>query len=213
MPLAKSGKQYLIDLQFLPSIEYFIALRTYNNVLFDQHEYFVKQTYRNRCHILGANGIVRLIVPVTKGSQRISMQHVEIDYAHRWLNPLWRSILSAYGKSPFFEFYSDEIRQILYNKPQHLLSLNSQLLSFCLKCLGMDNELSFSKKYLNPKESSIVDVRSLIHPKVHYEANQLYTPFNYSQIFGNKFVSNLSIIDLLFCEGPNAVEMLKGSHV
>ncbi len=213
MPLQTSGKQLLFELQFLPGIEYFSALVKYSNVLFDQHEHFVKQTYRNRCHILGANGTITLIVPVVKGSQKTAMQYVEIDYSHKWVAPLWRSILSAYGKSPFFEFYSDDLKQILMAKPQHLWDLNLQLLSYCLKCLDMDISFTFTDKYFDPEESSISDKRGQIHPKVDFSRNLLYFPYSYTQIFGNKFVPNLSIIDLLFCEGPNAREILKRSEL
>ncbi len=207
------GKQPLVDLQFLPSIEYFVALMKYPNTLFDQHEHFVKQTYRNRCHILGANGLTRLIVPLIKGSQKTAMQFAEIDYSHKWATPLWRSILSAYGKSPFFEFFGDDIHDILLTQPQFLITLNTELLSYCLKCLDIDIELRFTERYFEPTESSITDIRSLIHPKVDFKVNQLYTPNSYIQIFGNKFVPNLSMIDLLFCEGPNAREILKRSII
>ena len=211
MSLDKSGKKYIIDLQFLPSLEYFIALKSHENILLDQNEHFVKQTYRNRCYILGANSILGLTVPVVKGSQKTAMRQVGIDYTHDWLNPLWKSIHSAYGKSPFFEFFSEEVRSILYTQPVQLWDLSSELLSFCLKCLEMDKNLSLTDKYHGTQKPTIMDMRGVIHPKVHFESNPFYRPFEYNQIFGNNFVPNLSIIDLLFCEGPNAIEILERS--
>ena len=204
-------RECIIDLQFLPSLEYFVALSSFDEVLFDKHEHFIKQSYRNRCFVLGANGKLRLTVPTKKGSQKTPMHSVEIDYSHDWVNPLWRSISSAYGRAPFFEFYSDTIKEILFEKPQLLTSLSGDLLSFCLKCLDMDNRLTFSEEYTKNNQTTITDLRGRIHPKISYLTNPFYRPFVYTQIFGNNFVPNMSIIDLLFCEGPNAREVLSRS--
>lgn len=205
------GNKLLIELQFLPSLEYFVALRKFDKVVFDQHEHFIKQTYRNRCYILGANKVIDLVVPVKGGSQKIPMKDVQIDYFHNWVGPLCRSISSAYGKSPFFEFYSDELFKILKSGEDQLLDMNRRLLSFCLECLQIDIPHSYSTQYHSDEKEQITDLRSHIHPKKSFKQRNLYRPEPYNQIFGSKFVADLSIIDLLFCEGPHSVEILNKS--
>ena len=209
----RSKTSALIDLQLLPSLEYFVALGSMSSITIDRHEHFVKQTYRNRCHILGANGLIRLTVPVVKGSQKSSMEDVNVDFSHPWKNIVWRSIISAYGKSPFFEYFSDELRVILFNNSGNLFELNLALLSFCLNCLQLDISLTFTNEYVKSPESPIFDLRNTITPKKSWQENKIYSPFPYQQIFGNKFVPNLSIIDLIFCEGPNAKDILSKSTI
>ncbi|MEQ9423229.1 MAG: WbqC family protein [Cyclobacteriaceae bacterium] len=200
----------LIEIQFLPSLEYFCCLLKHP-VTLDRHEHFVKQTYRNRCYINSANKVIPLVVPIKSGSRRLPMAEVPIDYRQKWLNSLWSSIQSAYGKSPFYEFYEEEFHSVLFSKPDFLFDLNFKLLTLCLRCLQINLELKLSTGYHLTEDRGLNDLRSKIHPKKPFGDRNFYRPYSYTQLFGNNFVPNLSLIDLIFCEGPNAGAILRKS--
>ena len=108
-------KGLLVESHFLPSLEYFCVILQHNRVVIEKHEHYVKQTYRNRCYVLGANGKERLTVPLTMKRDRASMQSVHIDYRYRWQTNFWRTFQSAYAKSPFFDHYQDELKEELFS--------------------------------------------------------------------------------------------------
>ena len=194
----------LLDIQYLPSLEYFCCLNQYDEIIIEQEEYFEKQSYRNRCHILSSNKMERLIVPVIGGRKKIKVKDIQIDYTQKWLLNHLRTIRSAYGKAPFFEYYFDHFELIFQKKEKYLLDFNMQLLQLCFKFLHIDKPITLSNSYIKSTESDIADYRSTIHPKKPYTDHHLYSPQNYTQVFGLSFVENLSVIDLLFCEGPNS---------
>ena len=202
----------LVDLHYLPSIEYFCCLDTFDSIILESHEHFIKQTYRNRCHILGPNGRLTLSVPVIGGRKKIAVKDIRIDHDQKWTNNHWRAIQSAYGKAPFYEFYQDYFETIFQGKETFLIDLNYKLLTLCLHLLGVQKELVFSEKYENPPNgNNISDFRPVIHPKVPFAQRTFYQPAYYPQIFGKDFVPNLSIIDLLMCEGPNSLTIVRKS--
>lgn len=201
----------LIEPQLLPCLEYFAVLLRFDEIFLDVHEHFVKQTYRNRCYILGPDKVLSLVIPVSKGSQRLPLLEVEIDYKQDWLNKFWTSIQSSYGKAPFFEFYKDQLKAILFKKHRLLHQLSFELLTLCLTCLDVDINLKISNSYESNPTMGKLDLRSIIHPKRSISKNGFLNPLAYTQIFGNNFAPNLSVIDLLFCEGPNALAILKKS--
>lgn len=195
----------LIDLQYLPSLEYFTALLRYEKIIFEMEENFVKQTYRNRCHILTANKVDKLSVPVIGGNKKIKIKDLKIDYSQKWQKDHWRAIKSAYGRAPFFEFFSEYFQPFFFLEEKFLTDFNLGLLTTCLKLLQTDINFSMSTFYQKePEGDQIDDLRSVVHPKKDYMKNSLYSPVPYPQVFGKNFVANMSIIDLLFCEGPNA---------
>lgn len=194
----------LIEAQYFPPLEYFSFLKSKNEIWIETKERFEKQTYRNRCYILSANKVLPLTVPVKFAGKKPSMDQVEIDYKEKWLNQHWRAIISAYNKSPFFEYYQPEIEAILFARHDQLLTLNLELLTFCLKALNIDTKIRLTEKYENGSESPIEDMRSVIHPKKDYICNEFYSPIPYHQIFGDKFVANLSVLDLISCVGPES---------
>ncbi len=201
----------LLALHYLPSLEYFCVLYPSKKITLEKHEHFVKQSFRNRCYINTSQGKQMLIVPVTEKHGKVSVQEIKIDHQQKWQNNHWRSIESAYRKAPFFEFYSDELKDIIYKGHEHLFDLNRDLLSFCLRCLGMQTELSETVAFEKEVNEPITDLRSLISPKKPYSDRTFYRAAPYRQVFGNAFVSNLSFIDLLFCEGPNSIKIIKAS--
>lgn len=204
--------ELLIDLHYLPSLEYFCLLQRYDQLVLEQHEYYVKQSYRNRCYINTAHGVEMLVVPLTGKHGKVPIKDVRIDYTSRWQNNQWRTIESAYRKAPYFDYYSDELNVILFKQHQFLFDLNLALLSYCLKNIGHAPSISETVTYEKTPVTSRSDLRSALEAKIPYSARPYYKSVSYYQIFGNQFVPNLSLIDLLFCEGPRAVSLLKASH-
>ena len=206
-------KKALIELQYLPCLEFFTFIYQLDQLIIECNENFVKQTFRNRTNILNANGETSLTIPVLKSNSKILIRKIEIDNSQNWMKSHWRSIQSSYGKAPYFEYYSEEFRNIFSKKEKYLFDFNWHLLTLCLKNLQINKVIIFTKSYEKAPESSILDIRSIIHPKVEYSTRSYYQPIPYIQLFGNKFVPNLSIIDLLFCEGPNASNIIAQSAV
>jgi len=202
----------LIDLHYLPSLEYFCALQQFDAIQLEKHELYVKQSYRNRCFVNTAQGPLMLVTPLTDKHGKVPIKDVRIDYSVRWQNNQWRTIESAYRKAPYFEYYSEDFRKIIYHPYTFIFDLNLDLLSFCLKCLRHRPQLSVSVSYQKNVEESVFDLRSVIQPKIPYSARPIYKPISYTQVFGNQFVPNLSVIDLLFCEGPRAGSLLLASQ-
>lgn len=199
--------QILIDLQYLPNTLYFSLLAKADTVIIEQHENFVKQTYRNRTHILTPNGIDSLSIPLIGSQSKIKIDKINIDYTQKWTNRHWRAIESAYGKAPFFEYYADYIKKIIYTRHKTLFELNLDLLTLCLKFLEIDTPIFFSTTYQHTP--AVLDLRSVIHPKKPFTSSLKVEYMPYSQVFGNSFVKELSILDLLFSEGPNVGTIIR----
>ncbi len=202
----------LIDLHYLPSLEYFCVLQQFNHIELESCENYVKQSYRNRCYLKTSQGIEMLIVPLTAKHGKTSIKDVRIDYCQKWQNNHWRTIETAYRNAPYFEYYSDDLKTILYHHHNFLFDLNLELLSFCLKCLRLSPSLSVSVSYEKTPPSHVFDVRSLINPKKPSLDRNFYKSVPYYQVFGSGFAENLSLIDLLFCEGPKATSLLIASQ-
>ena len=199
----------IIDLQYLPQAYYFALLLTEQEIEIDGYEHFVKQTYRNRCRILTANGIDDLSIPVLGGRKKILTKDIRIDYSQKWLNRNWRAIQSAYGKAPFFEYYAEDLLAVYQKKHEFLFDLTHELLTQCLDFLQFDITLKFTTAYHSLEKTPQNDFRSKINPKSTPDIINTYTQFIYPQVFGNNFVNNLSVIDLIFCEGPQAGVIIK----
>lgn len=202
----------LIELHYLPCIQYFVYLSSFENVIIDRYDQYTKQTYRNRCRINGANKTEDLIIPIRKvHGTKMSMYDVEIDYNQKWLGKHLRAIQSAYGKAPFFEYYADDFWEIYNKKPRSLFDLNRALLTKCLEILQLSAKVEFLAKEKEKSKNSLYDARNAINPKKQETKDALFSSTSYFQVFGNNFVDNLSIIDLIFCEGPQAQGVIKKS--
>lgn len=199
----------LIEAHFLPSLEYFCALSTHETIVLEKHEHFVKQSYRNRCYLLTAHGIERLTVPLLARHGKVPIAAVQIDYTLRWQANLWRTITSAYAKAPFFEHYADELRKELFSGEPNLFELNRRLLSLCLTWLRWEKVLTESQSF--DEQPADVDLRDVISAKSDYSTRPFYLPHVYQQVFGKAFVPNLSIVDLIFCVGPDAHRIIRSS--
>jgi hypothetical protein len=200
-----------IEPHFLPSLEYFCALLPFNEIILEGQEYFVKQTYRNRCYINTAQGKMMLTIPLMERHGKVLMKEVLIESGNKWRKSHWRTIESAYRKAPYFDFYGDELKRILFQGHELLFDLNLDLMSFCLKCLRFQKNISATLTYETLLKENISDLRSVISSKKPFSERKYYQAQRYYQVFGVEFVSNLSIIDLLFCEGPRASEIIRSS--
>jgi len=209
----------LLELHYWPCVQYFSKLLKYPVVVIEQWENYQKGSYRNRCMLAAANGPLRLSIPLNQGkNQQQSIREVRINYRENWLEQHWRSIQSAYGKSPFFEHYADELRPLYTQKPQFLFDWNQQLLEIAIELLDLPVQLDWSSSYHKEKElpEDCRDLRNRISSKEHLAAEDPhFKAYPYSQAFAEKsgFLANLSILDLLFCTGPQAIQILEASTV
>jgi hypothetical protein len=203
----------VIEPHYLPSIEYFTCIQPYDNLQIEVEANYIKQTFRNRCYILGANNTLTLTIPVINGNSKTLMKDIQIDHSQRWLNEHWRSIQSAYGKAPYYEFFSDYFEKSFSQKKRFLLDFNLEMMTICLTLLKQRKNISKTEKFEKVLNNDILDARSLITPKETPAKRQIYKPFPYMQVFGKDFVANLSIIDLLMNEGPNAQTVVTNSII
>jgi hypothetical protein len=199
----------LIDLHYLPCIEYFACLLPYETIYLEAQGNYQKQTYSNRCYILTSQKADRLSVPVIKSPKKQSYADVKIDNTKPWRTQHWRAICTAYGKAPYFEYLADHLGEVLQTGYTHLFELNRAILQLCLQVLGMQKEIKTTDSYMLIPHPSVVDVRAQINLRNRLNKPTFYQPFCYQQVFGTVFNANLSIIDLLFCEGPHAYALLK----
>jgi hypothetical protein len=200
-------KRILLSSHYFPCITYFACLVNSNRSIIDFGEYFVKQSYRNRCLIYSANGVLPLSIPVEKKGKTY-MTKVGIDTNSDWKTLHWRAISSAYNSSPFFEFYSDDLKEVFFTEHNSLIEFNTCLLFHICKEIGMSNKLETNSTYINAEDRDM-DLRSTLNPKS--KSDIVIELPRYIQIFEAKhgYIENLSILDLLFHEGPETYNYLK----
>ena len=207
------GQGIRIELHYLPSLTYFTALLPFDTVWLEAAEHYGKQSYRNRCYVLTANGIDRLTVPVRNGTHKQSIRDVRIDDHQAWPDRHWRCMVTAYSKAPFFEYYADELETVFRRKWVFLFDLNLELLTLCLKWLRWQNTLLTTKTFEIQVSSEILDAHGQIADRGNAQNGRFYGPVSYQQNFGNVFVPDLSILDLIFCQGTAATDVLKQSLI
>ena len=203
------NKTAIFSTAYFPSIQYFFEISKYENIIIEKHENYVKQSYRNRCKILSTNGVQTLSIPVKKISgKKILITDTQIDYTENWQQVHYKSIATAYQKSPFYEFFIDAFDKFFTKKYKFLFDFNTEILETLLAELEIDKKISFTEKY----EIQILnynDFRNSIHPKNKFDKN--FSGKKYTQVFSNKFnfAGNLSILDLLFNEGTNVYNFIQ----
>jgi hypothetical protein len=203
----------LIELQFLPPVQYFTKLLRYPHIALEQFEHYQKRSYRNRCHIASAQGVQRLSVPLQKGkNQQMPIREVRLTYDQPWQKQMIHTIETAYRRAPFFEDYGPDLLDILTQKHDFLFELNLRLLEQIMQYLRLPVQWSLSETYEPTPTPPIVDLRNQIRP-LHAPLDPGFHPAYYSQVFEDRFgfSPNLSIIDLLFCMGPEASSTLRAS--
>jgi len=195
----------LIESQYFPPISFFKPLMHCSSLLIEAKEHYQKGGFRNRCMIAGPNGVQRLTVPLKKGkNSKLPIRDVKIAYIDNWQKIHWQSIQTAYGKSPFFEYYQDDLRPLFEKKHAFLFDLNVQILEIMQDLLQISFDMQYTETYTLEAPLSSLDLRNQLSPK-SLNNNQA-TNQKYPQVFESKngFLSNLSILDLLFCIGPEA---------
>ena len=194
---------------FGPVIQY-VAMANHGDILFEKQDNYQKQTYRNRCYIYGANGKQLLTVPVlhSKSRGRQKTKEVKIDNSYSWQKIFIKSLESSYRSSPYFEFYEDEVMEVFEQPYKFLLDLNLKGHELMNSCLQMENNIGYTDTY-EAFYTEVEDYRFLVEAKKEPD----YELKPYTQVFANKygFIGNLSILDLLFHEGTNALTYLE-SH-
>ncbi len=197
----------IIHPTYFPSIAHFVAMANAEKVMLEIDDNFVKQTYRNRAYIYGANGKLALNIPVIHSQKnRQKYRDVKVFNEEKWQSLHWKSLLSAYRTSPFFEFYEDELQPLFDHKVDCLLEFNLRCFEVICDCLQLELTISKTEVYQN-KIEGINDFRYLVNAK----KEPCYAFDTYTQVFNDKhgFIPNLSILDLLFNEGPNALNYLE----
>jgi hypothetical protein len=200
---------YIIEIQFFAPVYVFKILIKEKHIKIEQYERFKKMSFRNRCIILGANGLVSLTVPIEGGrEQKALIRDVKIDNSEPWPRTHLRSLVSAYSKAPFFEYYFREIEVLLNSNEKFLFDLNLKIISFLIKSLKINTSIELTSE-CRLEYSNANDMRDKILPKNFQKDKEHWKP-KYFQVFEDKwgFQPNLSILDLLFCEGPNAANLL-----
>lgn len=192
---------------YLPPVEYFAQLHRHkNNVLIEKEEHLIKQTYRNRAQVYSPDGPLSLVVPIVKGAKvHTKVKDVKISYDFKWQRLHWLSLQACYRRSAFFEYYEDDFARFYEDKTEFLFDYNEQLLRLLLKLMKMKVELKFTDEYF-PEYPDLEDFRKSINDKKATAFEQK----PYFQVFEDRkgFLPNLSIVDLLFSQGPQAINHL-----
>jgi len=203
----------ILSTAYFPPIEYLSTFLQADNVYIESHENYIKQTYRNRCVIPTANGILPLTIPIKKGGlHNCPINQVQIDYGQPWQRTHWRALEAAYNASPFFTFYRDYLEAFFFQKEiKTLLEFNQMLFDIVLKLFGINKNYCYTEHYIENCQDPVLDLRNEIHPKKLLQENYPFRqPMPYRQVFSEKlgFISNLSCVDLLFNEGKYAKDYL-----
>jgi hypothetical protein len=193
----------LLSTAYLPNVHYLSQVINSDNLVIEKHENFVKQTYRNRCDIVTANGKLSLSIPLIKQGDKELISDKKISYTEDWQKQHWRTIVSAYKNSPYFEFFEDEFKPFYENKFEFLLDYNTQLLQTILHILRVKKQIEFTQRFvLNPPE--VIDFRNL--SDISKSESKLKP---YYQVFADKigFTPNVSCLDALFNIGLNTKDL------
>ena len=196
---------------YFPNLAHFVAMAKADTITFEMDDNFLKQTYRNRTYIYGANGKLSLNIPVVHSQKnRQKYRDVKIFNEDPWQSLHWKSFLSAYRTSPFFEYYEDELQPLFTTKADYLLDFNLKCFEVICDCLQLELNISKTESY----QKTIVNKTDLRH-LVNAKKEASYPLENYTQVFNSKhgFIPNLSILDLLFNEGPNALNYLESQAI
>jgi hypothetical protein len=199
----------LVEYQYFSPVYLFFILNKAKNIIFEEYESFQKMSFRNRCIIAGGQGPVHLTIPILGGrDQKKWIKEIRIDYKTNWQTQHWRGIQSSYRRSPWFEHYAADLEEFYSQKPEFLWDWNLKSFEWLMARTKINSRIErtieYKKSYPNEE---IIDLRNKIFPGNYLS----FTSPVYQQVFADKtgFQPNLSMIDLLFCEGPNANSFLQ----
>lgn len=205
--------QVLLHPSYFGPISQYVAIAEANRIVFENEDNYQKQTYRNRMYIYGANGKLLLNIPIKHTgdkSQHQKYKEVRIENNFPWQKQHWKSLQTVYRTSPFFEFYEDEFHPLYHEKFEFLMDFNYRCTQLALECLQLEVHISKTSEFiLNPK--NFTDARFLVEAKS--SKKNIFAP--YTQVFDTKFgyLNDLSIVDLIFNEGPNGLTYLQNQDL
>jgi len=194
-----------------PNISWWYQIKNANSVTWDLAEHFQKMTYRNRYYISGSNGLIQLSIPLVKGrDQRTAMKDVFICNKDRWQVQHWRTITSVYKRSPYFDHYEPSLSQLFEDRFEKLSDFNLASVHWLKRQLKIPFEETitdvFNKTYLE----DVLDIRNSLKPGIERKPTSGNA---YYQVFAERtgFLPNLSMLDLLFSEGPHSMQWVKNN--
>ncbi|WZL89242.1 WbqC family protein [Salinimicrobium sp. 3283s] len=206
-------QKLLLHPAYFGPVSQFVAIVNADELVFENEDNYQKQTYRNRMYIYGANGKLLLNIPIKhtgnkSGHQKYKDIKIENDFP--WQKQHWKSLETVYRTSPFFEFYEDEFYPLYHREYDYLMDFNYRCLELALDCLQLDLSYKKTEEYFK-EPTGLFDRRSLIEAK----KNEPQSLEPYFQVFKEKygFLNDLSIVDLIFNEGPNALNYLQSQKI
>jgi hypothetical protein len=176
------------------------------NILWELNQNFNKQTLRNRTYIYGPNKILKLSIPIKHSKESFTLENTLIENDFQWQKDHWKSIQSAYKSSPFFEFYEDGLRNLYFNNYNKLSVFNIECIKLVYEWLDISTKSSFTKTF-KEKYNTEIDLRDMAEKNF----DDKFIVKEYIQVFSpnHGFKNNLSILDLVFNQGPNSISYLK----
>ena len=199
----------LTDCHYFPTITFYKKAINFSHIKIDVYDSFRKMTFRNRCVVAGTNGPINLSVPLVEGrEQKRPLKEVRIATGLDWQGQHWKTITSCYNRSPWFEFYRDDLELLYRKKVDFLVDWNLACFDWMLAKSGLDMTADLTDSYQEIYPETVTDWRNAITPKLLQNGPE--EPVRYTQVFEQKlgFIPHLSILDLLFCEGKNMVKKL-----
>ena len=196
----------LLPISYLGPASYYSTLLKSEEIFIEAKEHFVKQSVRNRCVILSANGVQKLSIPKErKSSDKTLITNIKISNTQNWQKLHWQSLISSYNSSPFFEYYKDYLEEFYLNPQLNLFDFNVKLTETILSFLQTEKQIKFTSEFSDNFDG--VDFRNHTFKNNNME--------KYEQVFADKieFQSDLSVLDLLFNLGPETTSYLQRQSI
>ena len=206
-------RQVLLSSTYFGPVQWYCKLNAYDKVLLETCDNYVKQTFRNRCYIASPNGIQALSIPVERPGDtpltKTKMKDIQISNHGNWRHIHWNALVTAYGESPFFEFYADDIRPFFEKEWKYLADYNDEICAKMCELLDVHPDIEHTGQFITDTDG-MDDFRDAINPK-HPAEDKDFEAREYYQVYRERhgFMPNLSILDLLCNMGPEGIFWLR----